>query len=842
MTRVLKGNETGEANERALLAGAAEVAFRARTPEREQAFADGSDSLPLQPSDAGAKHPSFFETCRFYGARQFQLLQGAIATETARGTAFLFLPVFMGMGAVIYFTLPFEPNWTPLVALTCLTVLLRYGVRHHFVAASLTNLALAILVGLLAAKCETERRATQILGSDVTTYLTARVVMLEQQDKDSFRITLDVLDTARPQLRHAPQRVRVTAHDIPAATSVGSGLQGFVRLRMPSGPVRPGNYDFAFNSYFTGIGANGFFLGTPRLVNVPPAEGIHGQASSWIAALRVRISERVETTLAGEDGSVAAALITGIRAGISDKTNEDLRKAGLAHILSISGLHLALAAGVVMVSLRSLFALFPGFSLRYPVKKIAAFLSLLSCTFYLALSGADIAAQRSYIMIVVMLLAVLSDRRAMSMGNIAIAAMLTIAITPHEVLGPSFQMSFAATAALIAAYAWWLKRHAGNEQPAPVGIPGASPFASMIARPVFFTAATSIVAGAASGVFAAYHFNNTAPLGLVGNVLSLPAISLIIMPFGVLGLLLMPVELDWLPLQIMGFGVWLVRAIAENVAAWAPDGNPGAMPVPTLLSWALAIILLVTLTTWLRLLAVPLMVIGLVVFIRAPMPDILVSEDAKLVAVRLSNGDMALNQTRPSRFTKDNWGKAYLVRAFLPPRQSSSGAVASITDDSFLCEEGLCAISLRDGRMLTYTNRPAMEEAACNIGDIVVLAIPGKSLRCKDPDKLTITRQQLALDGAPAARAMTVLAAENDDGGVEAEMKWPERQDGLPVSRAMLTEDWSQPASLMAGDHGIVLRFAIGVPVRPWHEHRLHSRAARGLPDSYQQQKRLAQE
>lgn len=169
----------------------------------------------------------------------------------------------------------------------------------------------------------------------------------------------------------------------------------------------------------------------------------------------MRVSERIQEVIAGEDGNVAAALIAGARGGISEETNKDLRKAGLAHILSISGLHMALAAGVVMLALRSLFALFPGFSMRHPVKKYAAFLSLLSCTFYLAMSGADVAAQRSYVMIAVMLCALFVDRATISMRNLAIAAIAMIALSPHEILGPSFQISFSATAALIAAYAWW---------------------------------------------------------------------------------------------------------------------------------------------------------------------------------------------------------------------------------------------------------------------------------------------------------------------------------------------------------------------------------------------------
>ena len=316
------------------------------------------------------------------------------------------------------------------------------------------------------------------------------------------------------------------ARDIPADTSIGGGLTGFARLRVPSGPVRPGNYDFSFHAYFNGIGANGFFLGNPKTANVPPQTSLVAEISEWIALLRVRVSERVEEVIGGEDGNVTAALIAGTRGGISEETNDDLRKAGLAHILSISGLHMALAAGVVMFALRSAFALFPAFSVRHPVKKYAAFLSLLACAFYLAMSGADVAAQRSYVMIAVMLSALLFDRAALSMRNLAIAGMVTIAISPHEILGPSFQMSYSATAALIAGYAWWGMRRAKKSQ--RVERRAASPTGGLptkILKSAVAAAGTSLVAGIASGIFAAYHFNNTVPFGLIGNVLKHVAVN-----------------------------------------------------------------------------------------------------------------------------------------------------------------------------------------------------------------------------------------------------------------------------------------------------------------------------
>lgn len=800
--------EAKAASERMLVKSVSGDLMRSRLAEGWLASEDSARSPAQITPDAS---PSPLERAQPRLQRVVDFIADALNLEIARGLFFLLVPVLAGCGAVLYFTLPFEPGWTPVLTLTSGTALTRFLARRQFLTVQLLTLTLAFQLGIVAGKWETERLATPMLGSDVSTRVTGRVTSLEYRDNGSWRITLDVLQTERPKLKYAPERIRITARDIPATTTVGSGLSGFARLRVPSGPVRPGNYDFSFHAYFTGIGANGFFLGTPKLTAVAPETTLSAKLSAWIALLRIRVSERVEEVIGGEDGNVAAALIAGTRGGISEETNEDLRKAGLAHILSISGLHMALAAGVIMLSLRSAFALFPAFSTRHPVKKYAAFLSLLSCSFYLAMSGADVAAQRSYVMIAVMLLALMADRAAISMRNLAIAGLAMIAISPHEVLGPSFQMSFSATAALIAAYAWWSARNSEKlsiheKRTAPDG------WMRRLFAPAIATGATSLVAGLASGIFAAYHFNNTAPLGLLGNVLALPAISVLVMPFAVFSLVLMPFGLDWLPLQIMGSGIWMVRQIAAFIALWSPDGNPGAMPVAALILWTIALILAVILTTRLKLLALPFVVAGAFAFVSQPFPDVIISEDAKLVGVRMEDGTLALNRDRPSKFTIANWQTAYLIKRFTTPRDAVKKSID--TKSGFICEEGLCTIDLRDGRTLAYTTEPDMQDIACSVADVIILAVPGKTPRCSQAEKLVLNRRNLALKGTAEIRLgkpYPVSGASSLSSGGNASSP-----STLSVSKTAYNDD---------------IVFSVGEPGRAWQLHRLYSRAARGLPD-----------
>ncbi|WP_273772051.1 ComEC/Rec2 family competence protein [Brucella intermedia] len=802
--------EASDVNERALVRSMPDGSLRALFPETSPPGEFEVDLPPVKPSVLSLRE-RLLSITSVAGSQ----INAAVETEAGRGAFFLLLPVFAGIGAIIYFTLSFEPAWTPLLSMLAIAFSLRIATRKQFAVAQGTTLAIALIGGLMVGKWETERRATAMLGSDVATRVTGRVVALEYQDNGSWRITLEVLQTERPKLRFPPKRVRINARDIPATTAIGSGLSGFARLRIPSGPVRPGNYDFSFHAYFNGIGANGFFLGTPKLAIVPPPDELTAEMSQWIAMLRVRVSERIEEVVGGEDGSVASALVAGTRAGISEQTNDDLRKAGLAHILSISGLHMALAAGVVMLTLRSAFALFPAFSVRHPVKKYAAFLSLLSCTFYLAMSGADVAAQRSYVMIAIMLGALLVDRAAISMRNLAIAALAMIALSPHEILGPSFQMSFSATAALIAGYAWWSESNANRRVGAEKLRRSRDGFVGRILKLVAAAAGTSLIAGLASGIFAAYHFNNTAPLGLVGNVLAEPAIALLVMPFAVFGLVLMPLQLDWVPLQIMGWGIFAVRHIAAFVAAWSPDGNPGTMPALTLVFWTIALVLAVVLSTRLKVLALPFVVLGLMVFIREPFPDIVVSEDAKLVGVRLEDGRFAVNRNRPSQFTIDNWKTAYLVKEMIPPLSVKKGKLAA--SDGFECVEGVCTITLPDGRTLAYTAEPAMQEIACNIGDVVILAVPGKDATCRRSTTTSISKRDLALKGAVEIR----LGQQRD------ESRSPKAATGKSHETARL--DKKQPTPDLRPDDRIT--YAVDAPSRPWHLHRIHSRAARGLPE-----------
>lgn len=732
----------------------------------------------------------------------------ALATEVERGVPFLFAPVFMGLGATLYYTAAAEPDWATIAALFATAALGAWLARRNALAHITLVALLMAAAGALAAKFEVSRAGTTITGSPVATTVTGKVMRIEHRANGRVRLTLDVIATERPVLRFPPQRVRLTARAVPPGIAPGTTVTGYARLMPPSGPVRPDGYDFAFESYFDRIGAIGFYLGDPRLAAIPRTATRMEAMAAWLEATRLRIAERVRAEVGGNEGEIAATLIAGVRSGIPEPVNEALRRTGLAHILAISGLHMALVAATILVSIRSVAALFPNLVTRHPVKKYAAVAALLVCAFYLALSGAAVAAQRSFIMLAVMLVALLFDRAALTLRNLAIAALIILAVSPHEIMGPSFQMSFAATAALIAGYAMWNERRAarfaGDRDDQRSGI--ARVAASRLVRLAIGLAATSLIAGLATTVYGIYHFNRVSPLALAANMLAMPVVTFLVMPMAVVSTLLMPLGLDAVPLSVMGWGLRAVVGIAQWLSDRTTIDAVGTMPRGALLAFTLALIVATLSTTWLRVAALPLLLIAIVLQLDRRLPDILVSEDARLVAVRAADGRLALNRARPNGFTLQNWLHAQGAGDWLKPRDAADEK-GNPDVTAFTCAEGTCIAHLPGGGTVVHAPDAEGAREHCSRASLIVLADATARGACPQGARV-VTARDTARYGS-----LAVHLADAATGGIERnagapDAKAPERPTDRPVRQ---------------------LRYAIAEPYRPWHEHRQYSREARGL-------------
>ncbi|OQM73181.1 ComEC/Rec2 family competence protein [Manganibacter manganicus] len=723
----------------------------------------------------------------------------AARLELDRGVAFLLMPVFIGAGIVWYFSLTEEPGFlqpTACVLALGLAVIAARG-RPRLKLALIAALLCAF--GVLAAKFETWRVETLMVGSGISTHVTGRVVALDHMASGRVRLTLDVTGTARPRLYYQPERVRLSARRISSEIGAGSLVSGYARLLPPTGPVRPGGYDYSFQSYFDGIGGSGFFMTDPKPVATAHMP-ITAQMSAAIENARNAIAARIRRSIGGPEGEIAAALIVGVRAGIPEEINEAMRRTGIYHIISISGLHMALVAGTIMLLLRGAFALFPDFVSRYPVKKYAAFAALATTGAYLIISGMVVAAERSFIMLAVMLVAILFDRAALTVRNLSISALIVMLWSPHEVAGPSFQMSFAATAALVGGYATWADYRAGKT--------GEGRHAG---RPLLFaaprwmlvvlagTCATTLIAGSATTLYAAWHFQRVSPLSLIANLAVMPVVSVVVMPFAVLSAIAMPFGADGPFLYVMGKGLSAMIAIAAWLSKHSPIDTIGLVSPQSVLLATIALVIVTMATTRLRWAMLPFAAAALLTVFWVRTPDLLVSENGKLLAMPIGGGELSVNRPRPNGFTLDNWRRAFNAETVIKPEAAhllgvrlDVGVAASLLPGtSFLCANdfnGLCVARHPSGAIVAWAANAKDAKPACAYASIIVIEDATAQDPCRDKLVMVITARQLARFGSAAVYF-----------------------------------------DRFAADERPTIRYAVETRYRPWHEHRQFSREARGL-------------
>lgn len=599
-------------------------------------------ALPGAPAAAGSRLPVFAGAARDW-------LVARLIEEADAGRPALWLPVAFGIGAAIYFAAAREPETWAAVLAFALAAGLAVLARKRFVALGLALALAGLAAGFLAGKLATIRADAPALEQPMRAEIVGRVALIEPREGGRRRVTIEVERFGALEDEALPRRARVTLGPKPAFTA-GDRVSLEAFWRPPDGPARPGGYDFARMAFFNGIGATAF---APKNVKAwGPAE-----EQGWgarLQRLRERLTERITTSVGGPEGTVAAALVTGVQGPIPQPTEDALRAAGLSHILSISGLHMALIAGTLFWLVRAGFAALPGVALRWPVKGIAAAAALCGATFYLALSGAEVATQRSYVMIAIAFFAVLVGRPALAPRNFALAALGVLALTPESLLGPSFQMSFAAVACLIA---WFEARRDRPKPPPPETRTGRA--LRWLGTAAALAVMTTLVAGLATAPFAAYHFHRVTPYSLAGNALATPLLGLIVMPSVVGGLAFAPLGLDGPWWQAMGLGLKGVLAIAHAVASW--PGSEGFVPAFGEVSLALFGFGMAWLCLWrtaLRYAALPMLAAALLLAAFPARPDLVIDASGRTIAARGPDGRLSVLGGRASSFAARVWRAA----------------------------------------------------------------------------------------------------------------------------------------------------------------------------------------
>jgi competence protein ComEC len=662
-------------------------------------------------------------------------LADALRAEADAGRLAPWLAVGFGTGILLYFGAPTEPSIVAAAATIAAFAAIAWVSRERPVAFATSLILLSVAAGFGAGCARGLTVAHKTLTRPTGTLTIVGFVEARDATERSDRVVLRLTKTFGPGASRTPERVRIT---LPRGTApkVGDHISVRAQLLPLLGPTRPGGFDYARNGYFAQIGATGFVLGRVRIADRAEAAPFEIRVLAAIDAFRRQMHARIRALLPGEIGAIASALVTGIRDEISPDVNEAMRISGLAHVLSISGLHMVLAVGALFALVRGALALIPGLALRRPVKKWAALVALAGATGYLVLSGAAVPTQRAYIMIAIVLAGVLIDRPALTIRTLAVAAAVLLALEPEAILHPSFQMSFAATLALVALFEHlgpWLAR------PPVAGSGIFGRFSERIGRWLLLGALTSLAAGLATTAYAAFHFHRLAPFGLIANLLAMPVISFIIMPAALFSVLLMPFGYDALGWQVMGFGIELMLAIARWVAALpAAEGRVSAFGSGALLCATAGLLLLSLPVSRLRLAAAPLLAIGLLLAMGASRPDVLVEAEGRVVAVRGADGRLSILDARRSRIAAENWLAADGDGRKLTPELAAG----------FVCDRAQCKARLRDGSSVVVMREQGLLSEGCREATLVVTRFAGVT-DCAAP---IVVPGMLAITGALSLR------------------------------------------------------------------------------------------
>lgn len=575
------------------------------------------------------------------------------ALEAERDQIALWLPVALGAGIAAWFMLPDRAGWFAAMALFAGVGLagcaLGLGRR---LGRTLAWAGFAALLGVVLIWARADWVASPRIDRPVVARVTGTIEAAERQPaRELVRLTI-----ATDKALLLPPRIRINVDDdmmartgiartgITGPIAPGSRIEVRARLMPPAPPAVPGAYDFARAAWFQGLGATGKALDPPVIM----AGGESGFLG-WLADRRARLSAHIESRLAGSAGGIAASLATGDQGAIAEEDAEALRRSGLAHLLSVSGLHVsAVVGGVLLLTLR-LLALSPTLALRAPLLLVAAGAGALAGIFYTLLSGAQVPTIRSCVAALLVLAGIAMGREAITLRLVATGALIVLILWPEALAGPSFQLSFAAVTALvglldhpkIAAFA--AKREEG--WPARWG------------RSLAILLLSGLLIEAALAPIALFHFHKSGLYGALANLVAIPLTTFVIMPFEALALLLDAVDPGiglgtpawWVTGRALALLLWIARVVAEA---------PGSVTMLPTMGWG-AFALMVIGGLWLALWRTRLRRWGLVPFaigalwaLVSPAPELLVTGDGRHVALVLGDGRVALLRERAGDYVR----------------------------------------------------------------------------------------------------------------------------------------------------------------------------------------------
>ena len=729
------------------------------------------DGRPASPGEGGHAGSAMSGIRRL---RSFLSLPLGPAPPRGDGAAWLALA--FACGAILRLNVPMPPSAPAMtVALPAALLLTVIALRGGHATAAL---GASLLAGLfwMDQDLADDARPRPLPANVGRVELEGRVVRIWRSAPRRIRLIVQVENMSRIRPEHAPRTVRLTMMESRRDRSrklplPGDVITATVRLTRLPGPVEPGGHDPAQHLWFEGIAATGFLFARDMKVRDDTACAECGprlRTARELEKLRRAIDARIFSVMGREDGrapALATALLTGSRGHLPQQTREDLRRAGLAHILAISGLHLSLVAGLVFWLVRAGFALSTHAALHWPIRRIAAAAALIAALAYLLISGNSVATRRAFIMLSVVTLAVMLDRPAITMRSLAVAAWLILLLQPHMAVRAGFQMSFLAVAGLVAVYEmarWYRDRRESTH--VTDGMRSRS--WRILRKGIVFLGGilvSTMTAGLMTMLPVAWHFHRLAAFSIAGNLVALPVLTLMVMPAGILALILMPFGLDGPFFHIMRQGLEIILDWSAVISV-LPDSVihvPVMSPVAAGLILAGLAVLVLRRDAW-RMTGLLPVLVGLLLP-PAQRPDIFINLQGRVAAFRNAEGNLVPGPGRAGRFALSRWllgdGDG------TPPREARKRP-------GWNCENRICRArfrppgAARDLHIVYARERPRRQrrngtppdgawltalERACEDADVVIADFPLRRLCRHVP--VRIDRFDLWAHGAHALHA-----------------------------------------------------------------------------------------
>lgn len=627
-----------------------------------------------------------------------------------------------GCGCGFYFGAKREPALWPLVAAAAAlwlgTLALRRWGRSP-VAGGVALLAALAVCGVLAGKVQTIDLAGPIAPPLAGVTVEGWVVDVASRGTSGPRLLIAPTFVRGLPERLLPKRLRVTVKD-DAVLGPGTPVRFMALLNPPPAPASPGAFDFARSAYFAGIGGSGLALKPPQVIDLPQPPWRLGLQLA-VNRFRWGLTRKIIDAMGQPAGGIAAAMITGHDYSIAQDATNEMRSAGISHILSISGVHMAIVGGFVFFAVRLLIACWPWLALRVNGKKWAAAAGLAAVLLYLLVSGWPPPAQRSAVTASVAFGAILLDRRAISLRGLGLSALIVLLLQPEAVVEPGFQMSYAATAALVALAEIW------PHPPRPLNTPLILRALQKARDWLVAGVAVGLVAGLATAPFAVQHFNRVSLYGLPANLLLEPLSSLVIMPALALGAVLQAFGAGGWLLAVAGWGIDRMLALA-HAAASAPGAMITVSSAPNI-ALGIAFVGILWLCLWrgpLRLVGLPL-ALAVTLWPRPPVPDVWIAPGAANAAV-LAQGRPVVLRPETGQFAAQLW----MRRWGFEPQAGADPA----HDRLFDCDRRSCTPAAdAPVRLALWAGRKPPKDAAfarlCASAEVLVLRSPlGEGQAC----------------------------------------------------------------------------------------------------------------